>query len=239
LLAVTLKGLRPLLATRQRILEAAPQPQVGKVVHRLAPDLQYVRTDLMDLRFADVCADALALPFCDGVFDVALHFHVFEHIADDRTAMSEVARVLRPGGLLICQVPRRAGTATDEAFGLSHEENKARFGQADHVRYYGDDFEDRLIESGFGVVSYTATDIVGSSDLKRFNIPRTERLWFCTTPASGGRPDAAVAGLDRKLAAANRRYEQLRSRKVVRASLVFAEMARPAITALRRMSGSR
>ena len=43
-------------------------------------------------------ASADALPFASGVFDAAVASLVFEHITDVDTALSEVARVLRPGG---------------------------------------------------------------------------------------------------------------------------------------------
>ncbi len=44
------------------------------------------------------CADALALPFGDGEFDVAWTQHVAMNIADRDALYREVARVLRPGG---------------------------------------------------------------------------------------------------------------------------------------------
>ena len=237
-LALTLTGLKPVLVTATNLLEAAPQPQVKRTVMRLAPDIRYVATDLMDLRRVDVCADGLALPFRDGTFDVMLHFHVFEHIPDDHGAMREVARVLRPGGLMICQVPYRPGQPTDEDFTLSPEENRVRFGQEDHVRYYGDDFEDRLRASGLTVASYTAGEVLDATDLDRFNIPTHDRLWFCTRTAASGAGVVDNAELDlvrAELAEERSQYERLRSRKVVRAGLAAAQLARPAVTATRRM----
>jgi SAM-dependent methyltransferase len=53
-----------------------------------------------------VRADALALPFADGAFDVIVAAEVLEHIADDASAIAELARVLRPGGTLAVTVPR-------------------------------------------------------------------------------------------------------------------------------------
>jgi SAM-dependent methyltransferase len=229
--------LKPVLATAGYLLDAAPSPQVKKVVFRLAPGIRYVRTDLMDLRFADVCADGVELPFQDESFDLVVHFHVFEHIPDDRAAMAEIARVLRPGALMICQVPQRRGRPTDEDLTLSPEENKVRFGQADHVRYYGDDFEDRLRESGLTVASYTAGDTLAGAELERFNIPPGHRLWFCRSSAASlnGRVSRAkLDGLRRDLDDARSRFKRLRSRKVVRAGLAAARVARPAVAAMRR-----
>jgi SAM-dependent methyltransferase len=50
--------------------------------------------------------DALSLPFADGEFDRVVAAEVLEHIPDDRTAMAELARVLRPGGRAAVTVPR-------------------------------------------------------------------------------------------------------------------------------------
>lgn len=49
--------------------------------------------------------DALRLPFRDDTFDRIICSEVFEHIPDDTAAMAELARVLRPGGVLAATVP--------------------------------------------------------------------------------------------------------------------------------------
>jgi len=53
-----------------------------------------------------VNGDALALPFADGAFDRVIAAEVLEHVPADRTAVAELARVLRPGGTLAVTVPR-------------------------------------------------------------------------------------------------------------------------------------
>lgn len=45
------------------------------------------------------------LPFADGRFDLAVSFDVIEHLDDDRHALRELRRVVRPGGLLLLTVP--------------------------------------------------------------------------------------------------------------------------------------
>jgi glycosyltransferase involved in cell wall biosynthesis/SAM-dependent methyltransferase len=52
-----------------------------------------------------VRGDGLSLPFGDGSFDKVLMSEVLEHVADDRRALAEVHRVLRPGGVLAISVP--------------------------------------------------------------------------------------------------------------------------------------
>jgi SAM-dependent methyltransferase len=52
-------------------------------------------------------ASLLALPFPPGAFDVVTSFDVIYHdwVSDDRAAVAEMARVLRPGGVLLVRVP--------------------------------------------------------------------------------------------------------------------------------------
>lgn len=52
-----------------------------------------------------ICLDASLLPFADGVFDAVLFFDLLEHVPEHRRMLSEIARVLRPGGVLHAFVP--------------------------------------------------------------------------------------------------------------------------------------
>ena len=53
-----------------------------------------------------VPGDALALPFPDGHFDEVVAAEILEHVPDDKRAMAEIERVLRPGGRAAVTVPR-------------------------------------------------------------------------------------------------------------------------------------
>ncbi len=54
---------------------------------------------------ATAAADATAMPFPDGAFDIVIAAEVMEHIRPDQQAMDEVYRVLRPGGVAAVTVP--------------------------------------------------------------------------------------------------------------------------------------
>lgn len=56
-------------------------------------------------RVSYVRGDAQALPFANGAFSHAVCSEVLEHLDDDRAAMAELFRVLRPGGVLALTVP--------------------------------------------------------------------------------------------------------------------------------------
>jgi SAM-dependent methyltransferase len=51
------------------------------------------------------CGSVTALPFADGAFDAVVSADVLYHIDDDTLALREMARVLRPGGSAIINVP--------------------------------------------------------------------------------------------------------------------------------------
>ena len=82
-------------------------------------------------RAAVVQGDALALPFADGAFDRVICSEVLEHIPDDRAALAELARVLRPGGTMAITVPRFTPELVNWA--LSDEYHSVPGG---HVRIY-------------------------------------------------------------------------------------------------------
>jgi SAM-dependent methyltransferase len=69
-------------------------------------------------------ADVTSLPFADQSFDSAVLGEVLEHVEDDRAALAEIARVLRPDGVLALSVP-----ANPKLFGPSDV-------WAGHVRRY-------------------------------------------------------------------------------------------------------
>jgi SAM-dependent methyltransferase len=80
---------------------------------------------------AVVHADALRLPFPDGAFDVVILAEILEHIPDDRGAIDEAVRVLRPGGRLVATVPRWWPERV--CWALSEEYHQVEGG---HVRIY-------------------------------------------------------------------------------------------------------
>ncbi len=61
--------------------------------------------DIVHYPSVDVVADAHRLPFKDDSLDMILFKNVLEHIRDPARAMSEIHRVLKPGGVLYIKLP--------------------------------------------------------------------------------------------------------------------------------------
>ena len=52
-------------------------------------------------------ADDGRIPFDDAFFDLVVSNQVFEHVEDLETVLTEIARVLKPGGHLFCSFPSK------------------------------------------------------------------------------------------------------------------------------------
>jgi SAM-dependent methyltransferase len=76
-----------------------------------------------------VGGDLMLLPFRTGTFDVVTALDVVEHVPDDGRALTEIARVLRPGGILVATVPayQALWSAHDEALHHFRRYNARQF----------------------------------------------------------------------------------------------------------------
>jgi SAM-dependent methyltransferase len=100
-------------------------------------------------------ADALKLPFRDDAFGAVICSETIEHILDDSAAITEIARVLRPNGLLFITVPnlwnadRLIRIARTRDFNITLMEG--------HVREYSARRLRRLLGNRFSIVSRVPT----------------------------------------------------------------------------------
>lgn len=190
-LALLLEQHGPFLASSSAVLDIAPQPQVAAVLRRLAGDA-YLATDLFPDLDIHVRMDLTRMPVASDSLDLIVCYHVLEHVPADRAAMRELSRVLKPGGMLLMQVPWNRKGITEENPYADEEERLRRFGQRDHVRLYGTDMEDRLSESGLRPARVWPTSILSTEQLERFGIPPRGVMWICRPAAPqplGGPPE--------------------------------------------------
>jgi ubiquinone/menaquinone biosynthesis C-methylase UbiE len=118
----------------------------------------------------DLLANLESLPFATSSIDMVWCHHVLEHVEHDRVAIGELYRVLCPRtGELLVSVPTEPGTMTRE-YGFA---NKRESG---HWRMYGDDFPERLMESGFDAQSVNYAP--SQDDCRKYGITQ-ERFYIC------------------------------------------------------------
>ncbi len=133
------------------VLHFAPERQLRDRIKAAAR--KYVTADF-DRGDTDLRLDISAMPqVADASFDTIICCDVLEHVPDDAGAFREIFRVLRPGGIAILTVPQMDSPATtDEDSSVADAaERLRRFGQADHVRMYGDEFASRAEKAGLKV----------------------------------------------------------------------------------------
>ena len=151
-----------------------------------APNLSCVSLDL-HAAHAMERLDIEALPYPDRSFDAVVCSHVLEHVADDRRAMGELCRVLKPGGWALLQAPVNGSLETTREDPDVHDpQERARlFGAEDHVRLYGRDYVSRLRQAGFdvSVVPYYAE--VDARSAERWGLLPLEPIYHCQRPANG------------------------------------------------------
>ncbi|NMB90578.1 MAG: methyltransferase domain-containing protein, partial [Chloroflexi bacterium] len=144
----------------QMILDAAAGRERGRILEngcglgtyllRLAPNAsQAVGLDVELQRTAQarqradqvVCGVGEHLPFCPQYFDLILSNEVIEHVQDDRAAVAEIVRALRPGGRLVLFCPNRGYPF--ETHGI-YWRGKYIFGNIPLVNYLPRPWRDRL-----------------------------------------------------------------------------------------------
>jgi len=79
--------------------------------------------------------DLQGLPFADASYDFVFASHVLEHVQDDKKAIAEIRRILKPKGIAVLPVPIISDKTVEYPAPNPHE--------ADHVRAPGADYFER------------------------------------------------------------------------------------------------
>ena len=174
--------------TPNLVLHIAPEPALYRVFSK-AKNLDYHPATKYSEGFyyssKVETADLLDLHFDESTFDWVICNHVLEHIPNDRKAMTEIYRVLKPKGKAILQVPisfKLETTFEDEKI-TSKADREKFFGQFDHVRIYGADYVQRLKSAGFTVhLIRQGKDFSSVGKLEKYAVNPEEVIFFCEKP---------------------------------------------------------
>ena len=164
---------------------AAAAPARLEIGPGMRPRLPLAGTDFVDLTEAAAAAlnarggrakagSILALPFPDRAFDLVCAMDILEHVEDDRAALSEIRRVLRPGGTLLFSVPLYAAAWNEFDDAVGH-----------FRRYEPAELTARLAEFGFTIERSAVYGMQPKSTrLLRWGLwwikhrPRTAMSWY-------------------------------------------------------------
>ncbi|MEM6395468.1 MAG: methyltransferase domain-containing protein [Bacteroidota bacterium] len=140
---LTILHFSPPASLRKRILKRITQNKLS---------VSYQTTDTAGEFTADLAIDLTDNDLPDDSFDLIICYHVLEHIEDDRKAISELFRLLKPNGQALIQTPFLAeeGKAKELPNITTAAQRLQHYGQEDHVRVYTvSALDERLKSAGF------------------------------------------------------------------------------------------
>jgi SAM-dependent methyltransferase len=173
-----LRATTDFFSRKLRVLHIAPEACFIQRFEKLHGD-GYITADI-ESPLAKVKMDIHKIPFPDSSFDVVLCNHVLEHVDDDIQSMKEIARVLKPNGFSILQVPFfhpiPKVTYEDKLITEPVAREKA-FGQDDHVRKYGKDYTRRIERSGMKAVEDAFINSLSSEQRFKWGLANGEMIY--------------------------------------------------------------
>jgi hypothetical protein len=105
---------------------------------------------------------------------------VLEHVGNDRTALTEIHQVLKPGAYAILQTPYSAKlhhTWSDPGIDTDIARLQA-YGQEDHVRLFGRDIFERFTATGLKSCVSTHSQLLQEYDAQRYWVNAQEPFFL-------------------------------------------------------------
>jgi SAM-dependent methyltransferase len=162
-----------------RVLDIAPMWYFQEFCRR-HDNIDYLSIDIaspLAMRHMDI--RALDLP--DDSFDCIICYHVLEHIDEEAQAVSELYRVLKPGGWGVIQVPIHV-PKTIERDELTEAQATRIMKFPDHLRAYGPDYPEVLEAGGFTVEVVPFAKSFTEEELARYGLDVSEDLYVSYKP---------------------------------------------------------
>lgn len=131
------------------------------VEHYRAPNLTFQQVSPVEV---------VPLPFADASFDVVLSLQVIEHVRNVNVYLTEISRVLAPGGCAIFSTPDRSS----RLFPFQKPWNRW------HLREYSKEGLRKVLRDHF--VGVKVLNVGGSRDVIQIELNRTRALRWLTLP---------------------------------------------------------
>ena len=172
-------------------IDFAPSLALSKKIRKY-PFVHYRTADLFRPNVDDRVDITDMKLYADKSADIFLCSHILEHIPDDRKAMRELRRILKPDGFGIVMVPLITGVdSTHEDPAINSPEGRWKYyGQDDHLRLYGKaDFIARLEKAGLKVDMLSVADF-GAETFSKCGIHENSVLYIVRRRNSDSRLSA-------------------------------------------------
>ena len=168
-----------LFSDELKMLHFAPE-QCFQSNFKSMSNLNYITADI-ESPLAMMKMDITDIPLENNSVDVILCNHLLEHVEDDRKAMKEMCRILTTNGWAIIQphIDTARSVTFEDPSVTSPEEREKLFNQNDHVRVYGSDYKDRLVEAGFTVHIEDYLNDVDEKELEKYALESNRQIYLC------------------------------------------------------------
>ncbi len=123
-----------------KVLDFGPEYYMQKIFMKMN-NLDYISADI-NPKNAMLQMNITNIEFNENSFDFIFCISVIEHVVNDKKALSELFRVLKPGGCAFIEVP--INYDLKETVELLTEQEKLHHDKDFHVRDYAPDFFDHL-----------------------------------------------------------------------------------------------
>lgn len=165
------------LSREHALLHFAPERQLTDLVRGAVGSYETADLDPALSVTHHINIEATGLP--DARYDRIVCNHVLEHV-DDRKALAEMFRILKPGGKALLMTPVVEGwPATYENPAVTTKrDRRLHFGQHDHVRMFGRDIRDRIRAAGFALEEFPAVE----PDVLTYGLNRGETVFIAERP---------------------------------------------------------
>ncbi len=166
-----------------RVLHFAPERTQYAYLESLslAGKIDYLTVDINENAYGvkkkeDICS----LSFENESFDCIICNQVLEHINDDEKAISEMGRVLKHDGVAVITVPIDIKNVTLEEEWINTDSLRIKYyGEADHKRMNGIDFEEKLYKNGIKGEKKYSKDFLSKKEMRKYGLKENEFFFIC------------------------------------------------------------
>ncbi|MDX9918679.1 MAG: class I SAM-dependent methyltransferase [Paludibacter sp.] len=164
-----------------KVLHFAPEKCLFDKFKNL--DIEYVDADI-NPAYARHVVDITNIPFDDDYFQLIICSHVLGHIPDERKAINELYRVLKPGGiaLILSLVDLNRDKTYENTMYTTKNDRLKHYGEPDLCRLHGIDIKERLTAGGFKVEAIDYRKYFSENEQTKFSLGNGEReiIYSCT-----------------------------------------------------------